>query len=226
VASPAEIISRVLTGVIVVRMLANWRARKPSTDDDPAGRNTEALRLLIEGEQRLLALFEARQASADAKMTAAFTGAVALPAATLALAEPLKANEKHLKWAYAFVVGLLAVVLVMRFLSGLRRRYTEGVVERNGHHRRRRMLSTESLDAALARKEWWKCEATTDPLTVQAQALELWRTRAKHSRKTAQFKDFAAGIAGAAFILALAILIYLVSEADFTTDAAARRPSP
>ncbi len=49
----------------------------------------------------------------------------------------------------------------------------------------KKKLSTESLDAALASDAWWNCTDAEGPLTVQARALELWRTRAEHSRDIA-----------------------------------------
>jgi hypothetical protein len=220
VTAPAKMMFWVLAGVIAVRMLAGRHAEKRAADDEGvAGLNAEAFRLLIEGEQKLLALFDARQASADTKMTAALTGALALPTATLALANPLKADETLLKVAYAAIAFLVIVILVMRFGSGIGRRNAERAKREELGGRPKKKLSTESLDAALARDAWWKCEATADPLTVQALALELWRTRAKHSRDIAQVKDRAAAIAAAAFVFALIISAILVIRAEFNPHA-------
>ena len=85
--------------------------------------------VLVEGEQRLLAVFDARQASADAKLTAALTGALALPTATVALAgaSSLSAHPVVLRGGYAAVVGAVILLLVFRLWNGGRwRKRVEG----------------------------------------------------------------------------------------------------
>jgi hypothetical protein len=52
-----------------------------------------ALSPLIEGEQQLLAGFDARQANADTKTAAAVAAAVAVPTLTLTLAKSLAEHE-------------------------------------------------------------------------------------------------------------------------------------
>lgn len=171
----------------------------------------EALGLLIEGEQKLLAVFDARQASADAKLTAAVTGALALPAAALALHRPLNADEGLLKWGYAIVVALVAILFLLRTYGGwLRRR--EPTPNEPGR-KSKKTISAESEEAAAARDAWWGCEGTADPITVQEYALALWRTRAQHSRHIAQVKDIIAVVGGCVFVIALALMVVLVAVA-------------
>jgi len=95
-----------------------------TTNNCDAKLDLDAIKLLIEGEQRLLGLFDARQGSADTKLTAAATGALALPAATLALAERLTIAPNALKLGYAIVVVLVIIAIGLRLWNGaaLRRR--------------------------------------------------------------------------------------------------------
>jgi hypothetical protein len=200
-----------------------------------ANLDATALSSLIDGEQRLLELFDARQARADAKLAAAATGALALPAATLALASPLAIHAGQLKVAYAIVVGLVILVFSAQLWNGgkLRRRdrarkvadatsgtkrhsevadATPGTSNPNGRIseiRRRWTLSTESADAQEARRAWQNLEPTADPLIVQSCALKLWRTRAIDSREIAHGKEKVAAMAGFVFALALAATVLL-----------------
>ncbi|HEU0318541.1 MAG TPA: hypothetical protein VFR49_14495 [Solirubrobacteraceae bacterium] len=168
-----------------------------------------ALTILIDGEQRLLAVFDARQDRADAKLAAAATGALAIPAATLALASA-KTPTTVEALAYGADIVFIIFVLMLRFLTGevVRARVGSGV-DASTERRRpwgRRVVSSESVASAAAREAWWSLGPSADPLVVQVQALELWRTRAQHSRQVAQRKEKAAGLAGAVFAAVLLVI--------------------
>jgi NADH:ubiquinone oxidoreductase subunit 6 (subunit J) len=205
-------------GAIAGHALARRDTEKPRGIEERGGVDraklqAESLQLLIEGEQKLLALFDARQASADARMTGAGTGALALPAATLALAKPLEHSEHFFKLMYAGVVVLVAIVFVVRMLVGSWKR------RKNGPGRARVAFSSESRAAAKARKEWWDCEGTDAPIAVQQRALMMWRTRARHSREMAQSKDIASVAVALLFVIALVISVAMVAQGDFWTEA-------
>lgn len=172
--------------------------------------STEALRLLIENEQKLLAAFDARQASADARMTASLTGALALPVATVALAKT-QTDEGTFQCLYAVVVGLVCAAVLIRACVGFKYRK-----ESSGHGRR---WSSESIEAATARGHWWGTENDTDPGEVSRRARELWRSRAQNSREIAQIKDIASIAAAVALVAALVVSVILVFGADFWRDA-------
>jgi hypothetical protein len=191
----------------------------PGRNEERGGDDRASLQLLIEGEQKLLALFDARQVSADARMTAAATGALALPAATLALAKPLARSEALFKWLYGGVVVLVALVFVVRMLVGWKRRSKEP-------GKGRVAFSSESRAAAEAREAWWDCEETEAPIAVQRAALKMWRTRAQHSRDMAQVKDVASIAVALLFVVALGISVGMVAEGDFWTEAAAATDDP
>jgi hypothetical protein len=198
-----------------------------TTPVDPVGRG-KALDLLIEGEQKLLAVFDARQATADAKTTAAAAGAILLPAATLTLAGAVGNNGAWLKVVYVIVALLAAITVVVRTWTGTKVRKAEDhlpaphgdlAAEKAAAGRRGKKLSTESLAAARARDKWWACDLRTAsaPDDVRELAANMWRTRAKHSRHLAQDKEMAATIAAGVFIVALLLSAVLVVVADWTS---------
>jgi hypothetical protein len=178
----------------------------------------DALALQIAEEQKLLAAYEARQAAADSKLTAAATGALALPAATLALAQPLHIDPSKLKVVYVVIVALVIVIFALRTWNGgkLMRRRRDGDAEHetddfSGRVRRLRTIrySTESRRSRAAREAWWRCPEVATMHTVQTLALELWRSRCEHSRDIAHGKEKLAAVASFVFIAALSLTIWL-----------------
>ena len=196
-----------LVALIVARIIRRRRKQPDDEGDgqesvdpvDPDRLHPETLRILIEGEQKLLAVFDARQASADAKLTAAATGALALPAAVLALRDPLGVPPETLRCGYGVVVVLVSVVFLLRMWGGWKP--SKG-----------RKISTESPESKDARDVWWASRGSERPETVQARALALWRTRAEHSREIAQDKDFLAFLGGTVFVIALLLMAALVAD--------------
>lgn len=206
-------------GAIAGHALARRGGQKTSGAEERGGVGgaklaAESLQLLIEGEQKLLALFDARQANADARMTATATAALALPAATLALAKPLERSEDFFKWMYGGVVVLVALVFIGRMFFSWRRR-------RDEPGKRRVAFSSESRTAAKTREDWWRLcdhEGTDDPTAVQQQALKMWHARAQHSRNMAQVKDVASVAVAVLFVVALGMSVAMVAEGDFWTE--------
>jgi hypothetical protein len=212
-------------GAITGHALASRRNRKQHQimrRDGPVDRAklwSDSLQLLIEGEQKLLALFDARQASADGRMTAAATGALALPAATLALAKPLERNEDLFKKLYAGVVRVVALVFVVRMLVGWKTKKKEpGRGTQSSHRSPRRRRTRARSGEGFEGKE--------APVAVQQQALKMWRTRAQHSRDMAQIKDVASLAVALLFVIALGLSVAMVAEGDFWTEAPTATDDP
>jgi hypothetical protein len=200
----------------------------------------KALDLMIEGEQKLLAVFDARQASADTKTAAAVAAAVAVPTLTLTLGKSLAQHEAWLNVTYGLVVLAVTAAVLARAWSGHRRRtydvmsYRQVLDEKErrdaaakqGSGRARRapkQLTTESMAAKAAREDWWRYQVKDgktrldgdDVNAVRELALTMWRARAADSRQTAQDKELVTLFAALAFVFALIASAVLVVIADF-----------
>jgi hypothetical protein len=185
-------------------------------------RLSSALDVLIDGEAKLLAIYDARQASADARIAAFSTGAAALPTLTLSLTDGFTGNETLFEGIYVAVVVAAVLVLVPRAWNAWRRR----AIQRDEALGQRRFwkgleLSAEAAAVSATRKAWRDYQRTTpvegaDPLHVRQLALAMWRARAQDSHKVAQFKDVLSVVAAVVFGFALLISIILVLHADFT----------
>jgi hypothetical protein len=177
----------------------------------------DALERLIDGELKLLAIYDARQASADTRTAALATAAIALPPLLLSLSKSFTSNAALLRVGYLVVVIAAIGILLVRVWNAWRTRpstNTEGVA--GGLH-----VSAEGAAVADARAKWRgyqkvKQVGQADPVRVRQLALEMWRTRADDSRRVAEIKDIMS--VAAALLLAIALLItgILVVNAHFS----------
>ena len=142
--------------------------------DDGVGK---ALDLLIDGELKLLAIYDARQASADTRTTALATAAIGLPTLILALSRAFASHAMLLKVGYVLTIVVAFIIIVgARSWNAWRRRRTDA--KHPGP-----LISAEAADVAKARHEWRDYQRATavgssDPIRVKQLALEMWRTRA------------------------------------------------
>ena len=189
-----------------------WKVDAGQEGVDPDGAASKALDLLIEGELKLLAICDIRQASADSRTTALATAAIGLPTLILGLSKSFASNALLLKVGYVAVIVLAAVgALGPRSWNAWRRRH-----DQPGFH-----VSSEAVEVADARDDWRKYQrdmaaGDTDPIRVKQLALQMWRTRAIDSRKVAEIKDVLSVIAAVAFALALVVSAGLVWKTRLT----------
>lgn len=183
----------------------------------------KALELLIDGEVQLLAAYDARQGSADSRITALATAAIALPTLTLSLSKAFAQNPAPLRLTYVAVVVAAALVVFARAWNGWRRRSVNVTDARLNAMRTkpRWTISAEAIDVTKARNEWRAYQRetpvhTADPIRVQQLALGLSRARARDSHKVAQIKDGLSVAAAAVFVAALVISADLVAHAHFS----------
>ena len=182
-----------------------------STPADASDRVGKALDLLIDGELKLLAIYDARQASADTRTTALATAAIGLPTLILTISRSFASKALLPKVGYVVIIIMALVVVGARSWNAWRRRRTD-------HTHPGPLISAEALNVVRARREWRDYQRTktvddTDPIRVRQLALEMWRTRAMDSRKVAEIKDILSVVAAVAFALALAVSAYLVWHA-------------
>jgi hypothetical protein len=172
--------------------------------------SADALDLLIEQEQKLLAVYDARQTSADGKAAAALTAALALATVIPTTAKSLSAEngDIFLNIIFLVVAGTALVALAARVLGGYK-------------HHRGKILSTEGEGAKKARKALWKYPpdgSYPDPDYVRRVALALWRNRAKDSRKLAIRREkWAGGAGGLLALVLLAFSVWLAIYGDWGT---------
>ena len=179
--------------------------------EDPVGK---ALDLLIDGELKLLALYDARQASADTRTAALATAAIGLPTLILAISNSFASHAVLLHVGFIVIAAVAALVVFARSWNAWRRRA-------NDPKHARFHISAEAASVAQARRQWREYQRDTlvaagDPIRVRQLALEMWRTRARDSRNVAEIKDVLSGIAAIAFAIGLAATVYLVWHARFT----------
>lgn len=190
-------------------------------DAQPLKLEADAFAVLVDGEQRLLTLFDARQDRADTRLAATATGAVALPAVTFAL-HSLKLSDVWLIIVYGLEIVLIIAVLILRSTSGMEwRARTDGRSRGDvvtGPRRREKLrfwrryaLSAESFESDRALKVWWANGPGTDLFVVQSRALDLWRTRAQRSRELAHRKEKAAAKAIAAFAILFLVIVLIAT---------------
>ena len=190
----------------------------------------KALDLLVEGELKLLAIYDARQASADARTAALATAAVALPPLILSLSKSFNANSTAARWLFSGVVVIVLIIVVIRAWNAWRRRSpalddspaarAEAEQKRHFELSRPFHVSSESREVADARTRWRsyqteKSVGEIDPIRVRQLELEMWRARADDSRSVAQKKD---GISVASAVL-LAIALTITGALVWTTHA-------
>jgi hypothetical protein len=202
--------------------MSNTEASRGASPGDNEAADQDVLQELIEGELKLLAAYDARQASADARTRATATAALALPTLTLSLAKSFATNESALNWIYGGVVIASIVVLVLALWNWQRPGRKEGATKQQRNELGPRWkLSAESEAAKQARRLWRACydpegkaAIGADTVTVRRRALEMWRTRAVDSHHIAQLKEAASAGATLALILALTGSAVLVIVAD------------
>lgn len=185
---------------------------------------------LIEGELKLLAAYDARQATADARTRATATAALALPTLTLSLTKSFADDEGELNTIYLIVIAAAVVALVASLVDWQRRKTvkdtmkTEGAPAKRIEERTSRLrirISHESAAAQIARKAWRECYDSEkdccrcNAVKVRRRALRMWRTRAIDSRHIAQVKEKASAIAMLGLVIALMGSAWLVIAADF-----------
>lgn len=196
---------------------------------------TRALELLIDGELKLLAIYDSRQASADTRTAALATAAIALPPLILSLSKSFRSNAALLHVSYFAVVIVAIGIVLARAWNAWRRRAHDkpseiGATETEKHATNAKAnakpswwprISAEGPAVKDAREKWRKYQDDThldqaDPVRVQQLALEMWRARADDSRHVAEIKDIMS--VAAALLLALALLItgILVVNAHFS----------
>lgn len=194
----------------------------PPPRDDQAP-DQDALQELIDGEIKLLAAYDARQASADARTRATATAALALPTLTLSLAKSFATNESTLNWFYGLVVVASIAALVLALWNWQQPGIDEPATnQQRAEPARRWRISTESQAAKDARTQWrsWYDPDMADNSRantgdVRRDALRMWRTRAVDSRHIAQLKEKASVGATVGLVLALVGSAVLVILADF-----------
>ena len=89
---------------------------------DPQGVIGKALDALIDAELKLLAIYDNRQASADARTTALATAAIGLPTLILGVSKSFASNALLLKIGYAGVIVAAFIVVAARSWNAWRRR--------------------------------------------------------------------------------------------------------
>jgi len=211
----------------------------PPLDADEVASAAKALPLLIDNEAKLLAAYDARQASADARITALATASVALLTLTLSLSKAFARNPARLHVVYAVVVVAAVLVGFARAWNGWRRRAVGKMTDddlaaarsksartpgENGAGARTKnawTISSEAVEVAQARRAWRAYQRETpvrvaDQIRVQQLALRMWRARADDSRRIAQTKDKLSAAAAIVFAVALGLSAYLVAHADFS----------
>lgn len=190
--------------------------------DDQQESVAKALELLVDGEVRLLAGYDARQAAADARITALATAAFALPSLTLSLLKAFANDPALLRGAYVGIVVLAGLVVFARAWNGWRRRPIDATDAQLDAMRTKPSwrISAEAIDVTVARNAWRDYQRDTplgavNPLRVQQLALDLWRARARDSHTVAQIKDGLSVLAAIVFVAALGLSAFLVTKADF-----------
>ena len=135
---------------------------------DPQGVIGKALDALIDAELKLLAIYDNRQASADARTTALATAAIGLPTLILGVSKSFASNALLLKIGYAGVIVAAFIVVAARSWNAWRRR-------RNlpGIH-----ISSESKVVAEAGEDWQAYQHQhrvdqADPIRVKQLELRL-----------------------------------------------------
>ncbi len=180
---------------------------------DPDGPVGKALDLLIDGELKLLDIYNARQNSADTRTTALASAAVGLPTLILGFSKSFASDALLLKVGYVVIIVVAFIVVAARSWNAWRRR-------RGGSGLLR--ISAEADGVAQARKRWRDYQRDTapgnsNPIRVKQLALEMWRTRAIDSRRVAEIKDVLSVVAASAFGIALIVSAGLVWNARFTS---------
>lgn len=135
----------------------------------------QALDLLIEQEHKLLAAYQAHQASADARTTAAPTAAFALLTVATTVAKSVGALARCVPYTVLGLIALAALVALTARVAGFRlgnRGDAEPLVLAE---------SMASRDAVL--RLWSGAVDDADPNTVRELALKLWRGRATDARE-------------------------------------------
>lgn len=173
-----------------------------------------ALDVLIDGELKLLGIYDARQASADARTTALATAAIGLPTLILTLSKSFASNAVVPKVGYVVIIVVAFVVVGARSWNAWRRRRSDPAQPGP-------LISAEAAGVATARKAWDNYQRVTavqdiDPIAAKQLALEMWRARAVDSRRVAQIKDILSVAAAIAFGIALGVSAYLVGHARLT----------
>lgn len=193
-----------------------------STGDDREETATKALDLLVDGELKLLAIYDARQASADTRTTALAAAAIALPPLILSLSKAFTSNSTLLHWGYLAVVILAILILIIRGWNAWRTRQPTKNQPRLKSQPKHKWLyvSADSAAVADAREKWRDYQVKTgvgktDPVRVGQLALEMWRARADDSRKVAHIKERLSVLAGILLVFALVITAILVMNAHF-----------
>ena len=182
-----------------------------ATADDPVAK---ALDLLIDGELKLLALYDARQASADTRTAALATAAIGLPTLILTISGSFASHAVLLHVGFIVIAAVAAFVVFARSWNAWRRRAND---PKHLHLH----ISAEAAAVAQARRQWRGYQDDTpvdagDPIRVRQLALKMWRARAMDSRRVAEIKDVLSVIAAVAFAIGLAVSVYLVWHARFT----------
>jgi len=211
---------------------------KLQVGDDKKASVQKTLELLIDGEVKLLAACDARQASADTRTTALATGAIALPTLTLSLSNVFAKDPFPLQALYVVVVATAGLLVLLRAWNGWRGRRINttdaaalgtdasatavAVEDQRPQLRALWTISAETIDVTKARKAWRAYQRTTsledaDPIRVQQLALDMWRARAKDSHKVAQIKDKLSVVAAVVFVAALTTSAVLVAYAQVSS---------
>jgi hypothetical protein len=196
---------------------------------DPNGPVGKALDLLIDGELKLLDIYNARQTSADTRTTALASAAIGLPTLILGLSKSFASNALLLKVGYVAIIVAAFIAVAARSWNAWRRQpgrrliSTEAASAPQLPQRWRKVLriSAEAPDVAKARDQWRDYQhdmapGNRDPIRVKELALEMWRTRAIDSRRVAEIKDILSVVAASAFGIALIVSAGLVWNARFT----------
>jgi hypothetical protein len=161
-----------------------------------------------------LAIYDARQGSADTRTTALATAAVALPPLILSLSKAFRSNATLLHVSYLAVVAFAIGILLARAWNAWRKRPRDA----DGG---RLHVSAEGAAVADASHHWRDYQTAkqvgeANPIRVRQLALEMWRARAGDSRQVAQIKDIISVVAALLLVLALVITGILVARAHFT----------
>jgi|GEM_PF-6049934 hypothetical protein len=192
---------------------------------DPDGPVGKALDLLIDGELKLLDIYNARQASADTRTTALASAAIGLPTLILGLSKSFASDALLLKVGYVVIIVVAFIVVAARSWNAWRRRRGDPVSAEAADVARARQrwhFSAEAAEVAQARLQWREYQRDTapgnsDPIRVKQLALKMWRTRAVDSRHVAEIKDVLSVVAAIAFGIALIVSAGLVWHARFTS---------
>ena len=189
-----------------------WRiGLEAAVPADHTERVGQALDVLIDGELKLLGIYDARQASADARTTALATAAIGLPTLILSLSKSFASSAVLPKVGYVVIILVAFVVVGARSWNAWRRR-------RSDPKHPGPLISAEAAGVATAREAWYAYQRVTalpdsDPIRAKQLALEMWRARAVDSRRVAQIKDILSVAAAIAFGIALGVSAYLVGHA-------------